>query len=129
MLTGSQLPANFNKMCVRADGDVIAVNVQISCVWKEGAPQYFVCYVRRRDADGNVTSGLPPHQQARVQMLSSSGSETFSNPSHSPCSREFSLEGDGMDGDMYMGDGGVKAEHNYPSFSALGIDSSPLVGN
>lgn len=120
LLTGSQLPANFNKRCMRADGDIVAVNVQMSCVWSEGAPKYFVCYVRRRDGDANGL-GIPAQPQARLQMINSSDSEVFSNASQSPCPREFSLEGDE--------NGNVKMEDNYPSFSALGIESPLGVGN
>ena len=89
LLTGSQMPANFNKRCVKANGESINVNVQISCVWSGGAPHFLVCYVRPRED----LSPVAPHDvhpgamRSRVRVMRQDDSDvslSFSSGVSSP---------------------------------------------
>mmetsp|Transcript_12899 Transcript_12899/g.20271 ORF Transcript_12899/g.20271 Transcript_12899/m.20271 type:complete len:328 (+) Transcript_12899:269-1252(+) len=51
LLTGSETQVSLNKHCVDKAGNHVATNVQIHCLWKEGRPSNFVCYVRDRSAE------------------------------------------------------------------------------
>jgi hypothetical protein len=83
LLTGSQIPANFNKRCVKATGESIEVNVQISCVWSGGAPHFLVCYVRpRRELPPALAVGA---MRSCVRVMTSDDSEvSFSSGASSP---------------------------------------------
>ena len=85
LLTGSQIPANYNKRCVKGDGKAIDVNVQITCVWSGGAPHFLICYVRPRNA---LPSALPDLKtpQSRIHVFASDESEvSISSGGSSPC--------------------------------------------
>ncbi|EKX50232.1 hypothetical protein GUITHDRAFT_151257 [Guillardia theta CCMP2712] len=70
LLNGSEGPVNLNKRCVRASGEEIDLNAQMTCLWRDKKPEYFLCYLRLHDPNDVHHMQLPP--SSRVESVASS---------------------------------------------------------